>query len=102
MPAIHHQQNEYQFTAMTREDALRAVDAVRERNNREILAILVEEQAKEAEREVKLRSVADENERNRLEKIFGIERARASERIINTSSEHENILKAEMRRLGLL
>ena len=45
-----------------------------------------EEQKEEALREAKLREIIDENERKRLEKIFGIERARASERIVNTST----------------
>jgi hypothetical protein len=35
---------------------------------------------------MKLREVNDEAERKRLEKIFGIERARASERIVNASN----------------
>jgi hypothetical protein len=51
-----------------------------------LLAILEEEQKKEGEREMKLREVNDEAERKRLEKIFGIERARASERIVNASN----------------
>lgn len=66
-----------------------------------MLVILEEEQRKDAEREEKLKEVKDENERKRLEKIFGIERARASERIVTTSNEHENIVFAEMKRLGL-
>ena len=49
-----------------------------------------------------LREVTDENERKRLEKIFGIERAKASERIVNTSAEHERILHAEMRKMGMI
>lgn len=61
-----------------------------------------EEQRAEAEREAKLKEVTDENERNRLEKIFGIERAKASERIVNASTEHERILNKEMKRLGLV
>lgn len=84
-----------------REEALRIVDELRQRNNQELLMILEEEQKNEAEREAKLREVAEENERKRLEKIFGIERARASERIVNTSTEHEVQLRTEMRRLGL-
>jgi hypothetical protein len=46
--------------------------------------------------------ITDENERKRLEKIFGIERAKASERIVNASSEHENKIQMEMKRLGLV
>ena len=63
--------------------------------------ILEEEQRNEAERENQLRQITDENERKRLEKIFGIERAKASERIVNTSAMHEQKLYKEMKRLGL-
>jgi hypothetical protein len=41
-------------------------------------------------------------ERKRLEKIYGVERARASERIINISEQHDRELKVEMGRLGIL
>jgi len=59
---------------------------MRQENNKQLLGILEEEQQKEAEREAKLRDITEEGERKRLEKIFGIERARASERIVNTST----------------
>jgi hypothetical protein len=36
-----------------------------------------------------------------LEKIFGIERAKASERIVNASNDHERVLNKEMKKLGL-
>lgn len=75
---------------------------MRQRHNAELLAILEEEQRAEADREAKLRQVSDESERKRLEKIFGIERAKASERIVSASSQHERILNAEMEKLGLL
>jgi hypothetical protein len=74
---------------LPREEALKLVDQIRQRNNNELLAILEEEQRNEGDREAKLRQVRDENERKRLEKIFGIERARASERIVSASTEHE-------------
>jgi len=37
-----------------------------------------------------------------LEKIFGIERAKASERIVAKSSEHERIVNEEMDKLGFI
>lgn len=43
----------------------------------------------------------DEKERNRLEKIFGMDRAKASERIVATSEKHDSILKTEMSNLGV-
>ena len=64
--------------------------------------ILEDEQRNEADREYKLKQVADEEEKKRLEKIFGIERARASERIVNASADHERILNREMQKLGLV
>ena len=88
--------------SVPRDEAFRILDGLREKNNREILAILAEEQANESQREAKLREVRDENEKNRLEKIFGIERARASERIVSTSDRHEAKLREEMKRLGLM
>ena len=90
------------YPQVPRDEALRIIDGIRERNNREILSILAEEQANEAQREAKLREVKDENEKNRLEKIFGIERARASERIVSSSDRHEVQLRDEMKRLGLM
>jgi transcription antitermination factor NusA-like protein len=67
-------------------EAQKQMDCLRQKHNQELLQILEEEQNNEAEREIKLKSVADEAERRRLEKIFGIERAKASERIVTASS----------------
>ena len=41
------------------------------------------------------------NEQRRLEKIFGIERAKASERIMRITEEHEAVLAKKMVELGL-
>ena len=87
---------------ISRDEAIKRIEMMRQQNNNELLAILEEEQKEEAQREVKLREITDENERKRLEKIFGIERARASERIVNTSTQHEIDLQNEMKRLGLM
>ena len=57
------------------------------------MALLEQETAAETVREQQLRSTQDETERRRLDKIFGLERARASERIIATSDKHDNILR---------
>lgn len=65
------------------------------------MSVLEQEQRNEGERENKLREVNNDEERKRLEKIFGIERAKASERIVNASAEHEKILNKEMQKLGL-
>lgn len=55
--------------------------------------MLEEETFREQQRENKLKQTTDETERRRLEKLFGIERAKASERIIETSDKHDTILR---------
>jgi len=61
--------------------------------NMELMQILEQETTAESIREQQLKTANDETERRRLEKIFGMERARASDRIIATSDRHDNILK---------
>lgn len=46
-----------------------------------MLVALEEEQAKENQREQKLKSITDPQERKRLDKIYAVERARAHARI---------------------
>ncbi len=48
---------------------------------RELLTLLEEEQKREQERENMLQEVKDPVERERLDKIFGIERAKAADSI---------------------
>ena len=78
------------------------IEELRHYHNQQLLRILEEEQMREAERERTVQGIKDETERNRIEKIFGIERAKASERIVNASMEQERDLKQEMQRLGLI
>lgn len=52
--------------------------------HRELLSILEEEQEKEMEREEKLKKATPE-EQKKLENVFGIERAKASNRIVKMS-----------------
>ena len=73
----------------------------RDQLNMELMEVLEQETAAESQREFQLKQATDELERRRLEKIFGIERAKASERIIATSDRHDNILRQEMASLGL-
>jgi hypothetical protein len=73
----------------------------RDELNMELMTVLEEETNAEGERENILRKATDEAERRRLEKIYGVERARASERIIQTSDRHDEILKHEMASLGI-
>ena len=48
-----------------------------------------------------MQKVFDPSERKRLDKIFGVERSRASERIMRITEEHEIILTQRMTELGL-
>lgn len=65
----------------------------RDQLNLEMMQILEQESAAETIREMQLKQTSDVKEKNRLEKIFGVERAKASERIVSTSEKHEQILK---------
>ena len=65
------------------------------------MKVLERESFAETARERQLSAVYDENERARLEKIFGRERAQASELIISTSEKHDRLLRQEMKALGL-
>lgn len=49
--------------------------------NHEMLVILEEEQENEANREETMKKISDPKEKKRLEKIFGMERAKAQARI---------------------
>jgi len=66
-----------------------ALDVLRRKQNEKLLMVLEEEQKAEEEREKKMREVREAGERQRLDKIFGVERARASDRIMKLTEEHE-------------
>ncbi|RHY90702.1 hypothetical protein DYB37_003846 [Aphanomyces astaci] len=72
----------------------------RRRQNQQLLHVLEEEQAAEEQRDVILRRATDTNERSRLEKIFGLERAQASDRIIRLTEEHEIMFHQHLTELG--
>ena len=57
------------------------VETLRMQQNHEMLLILEEEQANEANRETMMTKIMDAKEKKRLEKIFGMERAKAQTRI---------------------
>ena len=61
----------------------RKVDQYRLSLNQELLIILSEERQKEDNRERTLAEVEDDEERNKLEKLFGLERNQASYKIVN-------------------
>ena len=66
------------------------------------LQVLKEEQQLEEQREQTLKRVRNRHERQRLEKSFGLERAKASERIMRITEENEMALAAKMAELRLL
>ena len=78
------------------------VEEMRRKQNEQLLAVLEEEQNMEEGRELTMQRVEIPAERTRLEKMYGIERARASERIMRLTEEHEMTLAARMAELGLV
>jgi len=94
-PAMH-QEN------LTQDEAQHIVEELRRRQNEDLLLVLEQEQRNETDREIELTKVTDPNERRRLEQLFGVERARASERIMQHTAEHEAVLSAQMKELNLL
>ena len=86
---------------MSKSEAKQIIMRKRDQLNMELMEVLEQETTAESQREHQLKQTTDELERRRLEKIFGIERAKASERIIATSDRHDNILRQEMASLGL-
>lgn len=77
------------------------MESMRRRQNEHLLKILESEQAAEENRERMLRTTHDERERKRLERVFGMERARASEKIMRMTEDHELLLAAKLNELGL-
>ena len=58
------------------------VELLKRKQNQDLLAMLEEEQEKENQREEMKSRVSDPAELERLEKIFGLERAKANEQIM--------------------
>jgi hypothetical protein len=59
----------------------RMVEDLKVKQNQEMLQILKEEEEKEAQRGEQLSKISNGEEKKRLEKIFGIERAKAQSKI---------------------
>ena len=78
-------------------EAKKNVDSMRKKFNDELLQILEEEQANENKREEQLQNAKTQTEANELEKKFGLERARASQRILDVSEQHQKLLMMEMK-----
>ena len=87
---------------LTQAEAQGLVEELRRRQNEDLLLVLEQEQRNETEREMTLANMNDAEERRKTEHLFGIERARASERIMQITAEHEAVLANHMQELGLL
>eukprot|EP00743_Colponemidia_sp_Colp-15_P004376 GILK01004719.1.p1 GENE.GILK01004719.1~~GILK01004719.1.p1 ORF type:complete len:797 (-),score=226.44 GILK01004719.1:158-2548(-) len=85
-----------QRSQVTAEEAQTRIDAMRRQQNIELLEILKDEQRKETDREHILAKVDNPLERRRLEKIFGVERAEASDKIMQITETHEKELHRKM------
>ena len=78
------------------------VEKMRQKQTMHLLQVLEEEQQSEDKREKTLRSVKDPVERRRLDKVFAVERAKASERIVRITEDNELVLADKMAQLGLI
>jgi len=87
---------------MSQAEAQGLVEELRRRQNEDLLLVLEQEQRNETEREMTLANMNDPAQRRETEHLFGIERAKASERIMQITAEHEAILANHMQELGLL
>jgi len=95
-------QRAQQMDNLNRDEAQHLVEELRRQQNQSLLLVLEQEQRNETDREIELAKVTDPAERRRLEHLFGTERARASERIMQITAEHEAVLAAHMKELDLL
>ena len=82
--------------------AKKDLEVMRKKFNDELLAVLEQEQSKENQREMQIQQISNPQEAAIMEQQFGIERAKASQKIIDISNEHEEIIMKEMRTLGLI
>lgn len=73
-------------TALSYEDSLLDLEDLKRVQNEQLLSVLEEEQTRENEREHMLVQVGDAAEKRRLEKIFGVERAKANDRIMRMTA----------------
>jgi len=86
----------------TKEEKEAIVEALAAEQNGYLLMLLEKEQANEAERSRILAAVDDVGDQRRLEKIFAIERAKASATLKNVTRQHERELALKLHELGLI
>lgn len=80
--------------------AMASIESLRRQQNEALMRLLEEEQAREAEREALLMR-SDGADRERLRKIFEVERSNAEEDTMAFAAHHELELAKEMARLGM-
>jgi len=78
---------------LSEKEAKKMIENLKISQNHEMLLLLEEEQNNESEREAQLRTITDGQERKRLEKIFGMERAKAHARIQALADNHEEAVR---------
>eukprot|EP00828_Plagiopyla_frontata_P047618 TRINITY_DN8853_c0_g1_i1.p1 TRINITY_DN8853_c0_g1~~TRINITY_DN8853_c0_g1_i1.p1 ORF type:complete len:324 (-),score=55.19 TRINITY_DN8853_c0_g1_i1:20-991(-) len=71
----------------------RMVEELKIQQNHEMLQILEEEQKYEDERTIRMERSIDNGEKKKLEKAFGIERAKAQKRITQLSQQHDKVIE---------
>jgi len=82
-------------------EARKAIENLKIRQNHEMLSLLEEEQNKENERELRLQGITDMKEKDRLEKSFAMERARAHARIQQLADSHDEAIRQLMGRYNM-
>jgi hypothetical protein len=80
--------------------AMASIESLRRQQNEALMRLLEEEQAREGEREALLMR-AEGTDRERLRKIFEVERSNAEEETMALAAHHELELAREMARLGM-
>ena len=93
-------QSKLKTSKVSKEAAKQIISEKRAHLHRELLNVLESEQGKESEREQIFKN-ATENEKVRLDKIFGIERAKASDKITKLSEKQNQELDSLIKKYGV-
>mmetsp|Transcript_23692 Transcript_23692/g.46660 ORF Transcript_23692/g.46660 Transcript_23692/m.46660 type:complete len:882 (-) Transcript_23692:46-2691(-) len=88
--------------ALSKEEKNQIIADLSANQNGYLLMLLEKERMNEADRERMYATASNVAERQRLDKIFGLERAKASEVIKKVTQDHADNLNAKMRELNLI
>lgn len=83
-------------TTVVDKDTEQAVDRLKAELDKTLLAVIEEEQQAEEARADAVRNIVDPLEKSRIEQVFAEERARASERLIMATKEHDHTIKSAL------